>query len=289
VPTKRASSSQSLRTRILSLSRFRKQIAMILSDTIGVSFSVWAAIWLTSGKVMPLTSPTPLITLLAVTLTIPLAWQQGLYRSIIRYIGVDLFEGGLKTVVSVSVLMGLTSYTFGLLQAPIRWAAAFCALMLLFVVGGRFCARILLNPRLPNREPVIVYGAGQSGARLTVALKEGNEYVPVALVDDNPLLHKKRVNGIDVHSPTELEALIAKTGATCVLLAMPSASRHRRRMVLECLSDFPVHVQTIPEIGDLVLGKARVDEIRDVDVADLLGRDSVPPVPNLLYTRLRRS
>ncbi|MEQ9563394.1 MAG: nucleoside-diphosphate sugar epimerase/dehydratase, partial [Woeseiaceae bacterium] len=81
---------------------------------------------------------------------------------------------------------------------------------------------------------------------------------------------------------TNIEYLVEQTGATRILLAIPSASRHRRRAVLERLSDFPVHVQTIPEISDLVSGKAKVDDIRDVEVADLLGRDSVPPDDKLL-------
>src|SRR5690606_10675318 len=88
--------------------------------------------------------------------------------------------------------------------------------------------------------------------------------------------------GVEVYSPSQIERLIHETDATRVLLAMPSASRRTRRMVLERLSDFPVHVQTIPEIRDLVTGKARVDDIRDVDVEDLLGRDAVPPDPRLL-------
>jgi FlaA1/EpsC-like NDP-sugar epimerase len=82
--------------------------------------------------------------------------------------------------------------------------------------------------------------------------------------------------------------LVEETGATRILLAMPSASRHRRRAVLERLSDFPVHVQTVPEINDLVSGKARVDDIRDIDVADLLGRDAVPPDTKLLRASIEK-
>ena len=84
------------------------------------------------------------------------------------------------------------------------------------------------------------------------------------------------------HSPSDIEKIIHDAGASRVLMAMPNASRRKRRAALEQLSKFPVHVQTIPEIADLVSGKARVDDIRDVDVKDLLGRDAVPPNPKLL-------
>src|SRR5690606_14141381 len=88
--------------------------------------------------------------------------------------------------------------------------------------------------------------------------------------------------GVEVYSPSHIERLIHETDATRVLLAMPSASRRTRRMVLERLSDFPVHVHAIPEIRVLVTGKPRVDDIRDVDVEDLLCRDAVPPDSKLL-------
>jgi FlaA1/EpsC-like NDP-sugar epimerase len=67
-----------------------------------------------------------------------------------------------------------------------------------------------------------------------------------------------------------------------VLLAMPSANLRRRRTVLKQLSEFPVRVQTVPAYRDIVSGKARVDELSDVAVNDLLGRDPVPPDPTLL-------
>jgi FlaA1/EpsC-like NDP-sugar epimerase len=164
----------------------------------------------------------------------------------------------------------------------LRWAIAFGALSLIHIVGSRFSARVFLNRRNLDREPVIIYGAGEGGARLTASLKGGDDFIPIAIVDDNILLHGKRVNGVEVYAPSQIEKLINETEATRVLLAMPSASRRTRSMVLARLSDFPVHVQTIPEIRDLVTGKARVDDIRDVDVEDLLGRDAVPPDPKLL-------
>jgi FlaA1/EpsC-like NDP-sugar epimerase len=104
----------------------------------------------------------------------------------------------------------------------------------------------------------------------------------VAIIDDKSGLHGKRVHGLEVFSPKRLEELIESTGATGVLLAVPSASRHRRRQILERLSNYSVHVRTIPEVSDLISGKARVDDITEVDVKDLLGRDPVPPNKKLL-------
>lgn len=273
---------QLLRNFILDLPRVHKQTAMILSDAAGISVCVWAAVWLATGSRQLITADIVLLTLVTVVVTVPIAWHEGLYRSIIRYMGADLFVAGSKTSLAVTILIGFLVYAGGLVPAPFRWAIAFGALSLIYIVGARFSARVFLNRRNLDREPVIIYGAGEGGARLTASLKGGDDFIPIALVDDNILLHGKRINGVEVYSPSQIEKLINETEATRVLLAMPSASRRTRRTVLERLSDFPVHVQTIPEISDLVTGKARVDDIRDVDVADLLGRDTVPPDEKLL-------
>ena len=273
---------QEVRDLILNLPRVHKQTAMILSDVVGVVICVWGAAWLATGTAALVAADMILLTLVTVVVTIPIAWHEGLYRSIIRYMGADLFVAGSKTTLVVTLLVGFLVYAGELVSAPFRWSIIFCALSLIYMVGCRFSARVFLNRRNLDREPVIIYGAGEGGARLAGSLKGGADFLPVAIVDDNLLLHGKRVNGVEVYSPMHIEKLIEGTGATRVLLAMPSASRRTRRQILERLSDFPVHVQTIPEISDLVTGKARVDDIRDVDVEDLLGRDSVPPDPKLL-------
>ncbi|HLT90051.1 MAG TPA: nucleoside-diphosphate sugar epimerase/dehydratase [Woeseiaceae bacterium] len=278
----RPSLAQQFRTVVLDLPRAHKQAAMILSDVAGIVLCVWGAGWLATGARTLATVEMFLLTIVTVVVTVPIAWHEGLYRSIIRYMGADLFVAGSKTALSVSAVVGFLVYAGDLVAAPFRWAITFSALSLIYIVGSRFAARVFLNRRNLQREPVIIYGAGEGGARLAASLRGSDDFLPVAMVDDNILLHGKRVQGVEVYSPTHIERLIQDTGATRVLLAMPSASRRTRRQVLERLSDFPVHVQTIPEISDLVTGRARVDDIRDVEVEDLLGRDAVPPDPKLL-------
>ncbi len=282
----RKSAVQVVKDRVLALPRFQKQAAMILADAVGMAFAVLGAVWLAMGDVVATVPSTLWLMLAAIIASISIAWWQGLYQSIIRYIGIDLFASGTKTVLAVTLVMGSLVFGADLVPSPGRWVVAFFMLSLLYVIGGRFSARVFLNRRLGLGEPVIIYGAGEGGARLTAALKNGNDFTPVALLDDNPLLCGKRVDGVEVYSPADLKILLAATEATRILLAMPSASRYRRRAVLERLSEFPVRVQTIPEVSDLVNGKARVEDIRDVDVADLLGRDSVPPDTKLMRTSI---
>ncbi|MEQ9565664.1 MAG: hypothetical protein RLN85_07630, partial [Pseudomonadales bacterium] len=161
---------------------------MVIADAVGVTLAVWGAYWITAGSFEPISDNFILMTVAAVAVIVPVAWYHGLYRSIIRYIGIDLLASGFKTVVYASVIIGSLGYFVQYVQTPLRWVVAFFAFSLLYIVGGRFSARVFLNVRIGNREPVIIYGAGSGGARLTAALKSGGEFDPVALIDDNALL-----------------------------------------------------------------------------------------------------
>ncbi len=216
--------------------------------------------------------------------SVGVVWLLGLYKSVVRYFGLDLLIAAVQISVVTAVVGGIGALTMMEPAFAVRWAATYLAFSLIYVCGSRYLARMfLLNLRAPRqREQVIVYGAGSSAAQLIPSLLGNDKYLPVALVDDDVSLHGTKVKGINVYSPEKIEGLIRKLGASRVLLAMPSASRRKRRQVLEFLSEHPVHVQTIPGINDIVTGKARVDDIKDVEVKELLGRDPVPPNDGLL-------
>jgi FlaA1/EpsC-like NDP-sugar epimerase len=272
---------QRIRMRILGMSRGSKQLAMITADTLGYVICACMSAWLLFGDQL---SPQIVVYLsvAAVLVAMPLTWGMGFYRSIVRYMGVDLFVVGAQATAVSAMLLGIIASLAELVPAPFRWAITFWALSFIYLVGSRFIARHFLNRSNPNREQVIVYGAGEGGARLTQALFDGDDFLPIALIDDNVAVHGKRMFGLVVHPPSDIGELIRKAVMPRVLLALPSASKRQRRQILGRLEEFPVHVQTIPEISDIVSGRARVDEIRDVEVEDLLGRDAVPPDPKLL-------
>jgi FlaA1/EpsC-like NDP-sugar epimerase len=110
---------------------------------------------------------------------------------------------------------------------------------------------------------------------------------PLVFIDDKKSLHGRMVNGIKVYSPEQLPALIKDRNIDRILLALPSLTRRRRREILSGLEPLGVHVQTVPEFEQLVTGTAAVGDIREVDVCDLLGRDSVPPKAGLFDACIR--
>ena len=160
---------------------------------------------------------------------------------------------------------------------------------LLYVAGSRFLVRYYLLTRYvqPTVARVAIYGAGDAGARLSTVLSTTRAFDPLIFIDDNKSLHGRMVNGIKVFPPEELPTLIKDRNIDRILLALPTLTRRRRREILSELEPLGVHVQTVPEFEQLVTGDANVGDIREVDVCDLLGRDSVPPKAGLFDACIR--
>jgi len=137
-----------------------------------------------------------------------------------------------------------------------------------------------------NKKNVVIYGAGSAGVQLASALVHGSEFKTVAFIDDNPLLHKQKINGIKIYPFDSLSYLIEKCHVANLLLAMPSASRMRIREVIDSLEPYAVHVLSMPSLSDIAHGKVTFDALQEVDIADLLGRDSVAPVTSLLQANV---
>ena len=271
-----------LRLRLLRLDRGQKQTLAALSDSLVTAASVVVAFWVVGASGEP-SAKVLAFAVLAATLAVPINSRFGLYRSVVRFIGIDLIVSVARSVAVASVaLLVLFAWLFAWTDA-LRIAIVFAALMLVGIAGSRFAARLFLNRRMvARRERVVIYGSGAAGVRLASALSAGDHYMPVAFVDDNPQLWGKVVGGLEVFPASEIAPLVEKRTIGQVLLALPSVSRRRKRRILESLGELPVHVQTMPEMADIVAGKARVDDIRNVEVEDLLGRDQVPPNPDLL-------
>ncbi len=274
--------AKSVRGILIGLPRAAKSSVAFTVDLIGFSLCVIAALWLIALGPYAF-SHTPVMIATALV-SVGLAWWQGMYRSIVRYMGLDLLISASVTAIASGIAGAVLMQIFVFGGPPRRWAIAYALFSFLYICGSRYLARLFLIDRRASklREKVIVYGAGSAGVRLITSLQSGDEYLPVAMLDDNPILHGEKVKGLEVHAPSELEALCRKFDVKRVLLAVPRASHSIRRRILENLSEFPVRVQTIPDFSDIVSGKARIDDVSDVDVEDLLGRDSVPADPALL-------
>ena len=210
----------------------------------------------------------------------------GLYRVLVLYMGLQSGQLVLRAVsvatglLAAACYIGLPTETVDYSVLPVFWMIA-----LILIGGGRFVGKVMLQGLIRNfrpKEPVIIYGAGSSGMQLVVALQSGDQYLPVAFVDDNRHMIGSTLHGVRVYNPGHLDELVERHSVRQILLAIPSATHAERKEILGRLEHLPVHVKTVPDLFDMVSGKVEVDKVEDIDIEDLLGRDIVPPDPELL-------
>jgi len=133
----------------------------------------------------------------------------------------------------------------------------------------------------------VIYGAGAAGARLAQAMSMSTEARPIAFIDDDRSLWGSVIGGLRVHRPVDIVRLRSEYEIDRVLLAMPSASRAVRRAVLERIQAPGLRVQTVPDISDILAGNAQLEDVRDVEANDLLGREPVAPIQKLFDACIR--
>jgi FlaA1/EpsC-like NDP-sugar epimerase len=258
---------------------------MFLADALALPASLLAAAWLVSPGVIDLLPAW----VWAIPLVVGLSGLglSGAYRSVVRFMGFELVVTAFRALTLAALALLLAIVLVDNWPDALRVSAAFWLLGMVYVVGGRLTVRWFLQARNAAGDRVVIYGAGDAGAHLVTALRGRGDFVPIAFIDDNSSLHRSVINGLEVRSPHELANLIEELGVARVLLALPSIPRRRRLEIINHLEQLPVHVQTMPDMADIAAGNAHVDDIREVDITDLLGRDTVPPNPALLDACIR--
>jgi len=247
--------------------------------------ALWTAFALRLGELQPDVAAYWWIFLAAPLFSIPIFIRIGLYRAVVRFMGINAVFAIFKGVTISTLLLAtvvLMTETKGVPRSVflIYWGVA-----VIYIGGSRMLMRSYFQSlSLTNeaKQNLIIYGAGSAGAQLASALLQGNEVKPVAFIDDNVSLRGSEIQGIKIFSSEELNVLIKKYKINQVLLAMPSISRSRRREIVDKLEPLPVHVRTIPGMVDLVSGNAKLNDLREVGLDDLLGRDPVLPDKELL-------
>ncbi len=275
--------AKSYARRIVEVPRPVKRIITIVADCVMLVLALWAAVMLRIDQLAwPVADLRPYVAVLAVS--IPVFARCGLYRAVIRFLGHRaVFAVSIAILISAVLLMVLGQWA----QIPdlgFRTVVIYSALALIYVGGSRVLVRYYLLTRYiqPTLSRVAIYGAGDAGAHLSASLMTTRAFDPVAFIDDSRAMHGAMINGIRVHPPEKLPTLVQDLGIDRVLLALPSESRRRRREILSRLEPLKLHVQTVPDIAQLVSGQANVNDLREIDVSDLLGRDAVPPNAALL-------
>lgn len=288
-----------LRTLLLGLTRRQKRAFQVVTDVFLVWFALWMAFVVRLGideLINPFNEYLWLF-LSATVIAIPLFVRFGMYRAVMRYFGNDALIVIIKAVSLSSLILALVVYWSGNHQISVPRSVIFNYwwLSMVMIGGLRLAMRqyflgdwftaaqhVPFTNRDDGLPKVAIYGAGAAGNQLVAALRMGRLLRPVAFIDDDSSIADRVISGLLVYKPKHIQQMLDATGAQQILLAIPSASRGRRREILTFLEGFALHVQSVPGFMDLASGRVKVDDIQEVDIADLLGRDSVPPQDELL-------
>jgi FlaA1/EpsC-like NDP-sugar epimerase len=266
------------------LSRTSKQVILLSFDLCAIGASL--ALALRSARTPGGPEGNLLLLCAAPVLALAFFWIFGLYRSVVRSMGSHgPFAIGGVAILSAAFL-ALTNRLFPHAYVSADVIYRYCFFLLVLVGGGRLLARDVLRRSGSKAGRVLIYGAGEAGRQLADVLISGPWRV-VAFVDDDPQLHRATIRSARVYAPERLGELVPRLRVREVLLAMPSLTRRRRNEIIQQLLPLGVAVRTVPDLTDIVAGRAQVHDVKDVNVADVLGRDPVPPIERLVDACVR--
>ncbi|AYO05722.1 polysaccharide biosynthesis protein [Vibrio parahaemolyticus] len=273
---------------IWQLSRTNKRIVSVLIDIVLIFMAFHLAILVRSGETNYFTYPAVWGIQIAVTIvTIAVFARLGLYRAVLRYLTFQaLFVVTAGAVISATLVAALSFYMSD--PFPRTVPIIYGAFLALFCGGPRVIVRSLIAQSYSTQsKEVLIYGAGSGGRQLAMALRSSGDYRVRAFIDGDSTLCNTMILGLPVIAIEDAMPLINKYDVSQVLLAVPSAKRSRRKVILDELAKLPVEVLTVPDMTDIVSGKAKIDELKDVAIEDLLGRDPVAPQQVLLEANIK--
>ncbi|WP_047049157.1 polysaccharide biosynthesis protein [Vibrio mexicanus] len=273
---------------IWNLSRSHKRLVSVAIDSIFIILSFYSAYWARIGHIRSLDDlSTQYVLIGTLIITVFSYTKLGLYRAILRYLTFHaLAVVALGTIISASSVSVLAFYFDAPIprSIPIIYGAFLCLLS----GGARLVVRVLVaQAGSKHKKNVLIYGAGAAGRQLALALRSSETHKVIGFLDQDETLDNTIIMGLKVKGIDRAAALVDRHGVEQILLAIPSASRARRKEILDALVHLPAEVLTVPDMKDIVDGKAKIDELKDVAIEDLLGRDAVAPQQALMEANIK--
>lgn len=257
-----------------------------------IAFAADILALLVTALLLATTRPQPLETAVWLGAHIPFAvaalYMTGVYGTVVRFIDLRFVYKLTGVIMVVTAVGGMTTLMFET-SASISLVLIYGWMSLLALILVRVTAQKFLRVRHTDADVVrvLIYGAGDAGVQLASALEVNCHYRPLAFIDDSPTLIGRSLLGLRVRHSLDIARMKADDQFDQILLAIPSASRIRRKNILETLQEISVKVLVMPGIEDLASGAKRVDDLREVQIEDLLARDPVVPDPALLDQCIR--
>ncbi|TRT83389.1 MAG: polysaccharide biosynthesis protein [Microcystis aeruginosa Ma_AC_P_19900807_S299] len=273
-----------------ALSRSSKRSLLMVTDCLIFCLTIYLAFYLRFNLSLEYQQIRPflgeILGLIAIKTLV--FYLKGIYSPVVRYTGLEFLSSVMQAVLYSSGVLISLAYFQGDTFLPRSVLIIDALLTLVLVIGVRLLIRSVFH-RLNiyvssvDREPtIVIYGAGVVGCQLARSLQNDPHYRLLAFVDDNPNLQQRVIQGIRVYSPSQLALLHQKRSFDWVILAIPNVAKAKKRQIIESLETLPIVIKTVPPLSKILSGEAAINQIRSVDVSELLGREEILPHPELL-------
>ena len=272
--------------KIFSLHRYSKRGIAIITDIFLCLFTLWLAFYLRLEEFILLKDIGLTLIFLTIFLAIPIFWVNGLYRTLFRYAGLYIL-----TSISISVaIYGLIFFSvisvYGMTGVPRSIGVIQPVLLYISLLICRFFGKYFLtgtfNKSEKDRENILIYGAGAAGRQLFISLEGNSKYKVVGFLDDDPSMHRQNLLGQNIYDPKDLEKIKNNKDIKLILIAIPSLNKFKKNEIIQKISNYKILIKTLPNLSDIIEDKLSFSDIKDFLIEDLLDREQVEPVNELL-------
>ena len=276
-----------MKLRLQNLQRIYKQLIMLVVDVLTLLLALWLAFVLRLGEAFPveyLFESWWLFVVIPIVM-LPLFVKLGLYRAVLQYIGIKVITTTFQATTISCLVVGFFMMFFRESDLPRSVLPIFWFIINIFIISSRFLFKGYLyswDSFVNSRKQTVIYGAGNAGVQLVESLKKSSVYAPIAFIDDDKTKQGTILNFLEVFPFSTIEDLIKNKDAKVLLFAVPSASTKERTQILKKLSKYPIEVKVLPSMDNIVNGVVSIDNIKHVEVGDILGRTVVSPKKDLL-------
>lgn len=284
--------------RLPFLSRISKRAILVGYDLLAMILALWAAFSTRLG-VFYLPENAGVLGSAAASFAVGIfaLYRLQVYRVVLRYFDLSTVSrilAGAATAAAAWVIIvyfgqvRITSNGLPIL-VPRSVAFIYCGFLFLLLFMGRYVMAILLagatrdqGPTPDARSNVVIYGANPAGISLAHSMVRGSQFQLKGFIDDDSALHGQIVAGAPVYPPEMLPELARKAELTEVFLALPNATRSERLAAIARGRELKLSVKTIPAPEEIVSGRFTISDVRPIEVGDLLRRDPVEPLSDLI-------
>lgn len=224
------------------------------------------------------------LSLIATPIILGIFYFSRLYHRVWAYASIGELQTILQSISNGSIAIIIIMYITNT-PVPTSNVILFWAFGIIFVGGSRFVWRLFIEnkqtetcPKATNSKKTLIYGAGDAGALVAREYKShyNGSHPVIGFIDDDPQKHNLSIYGLSVLGGRDsIPSLVYKYGIDEIIIAMPSVSGNTIREIVQFCKESVASVKILPGVYQLLDGQVTINQIRPVDIEDLLGREPV--------------